>query len=88
MYCEVENADSRTIWILDCSCNCVYVCYVGKEKNLEGPPRIVRNGFPQQVECGEEQGKLPVFTFYIADFEKFLQVNMQHSYNFLKITMW
>lgn len=32
MYCEVEKENGKTIYILACFCNYVYMHYVGKEK--------------------------------------------------------
>lgn len=48
------KANGKKIWILLAfHCNCVYVHYVGKEKYLEVPHLIVRNGHLWKVEFGE-----------------------------------
>lgn len=54
MYCKREKQMAKKIWILLAfHCNCVYVHYVGKEKYLEVPHLIVRNGHLWKVEFGE-----------------------------------
>lgn len=54
---------------------------LAKKKNLEVPHWIVRNGYPWGVEFGEEQESLLFLPSTLLIFEKFVQVNMQHSYN-------